>query len=180
MGKTLKWGYIDKEGNFAIDPGFDDAWGFHDELAAVRMEWARGYIDKSGQSVINPQYQKASDFHDGAARVELDGREFYINSKGEETGMPEGWTETVVASDSHLMPKQDGDKIGYADKDGNMVIAPKYVEAEPFHERLARVKTSASGKWSYIDEAGKTVIKGKFIQAKDFSEGLAAVLVEIK
>lgn len=180
MRKLLKWGYVDKEGNFAIEPVYDGARDFHDGLAAVKKDWARGFIDRSGQYAIEPQYQKVSDFHSGAVRVELDGRVSYINKEGVEIDKPEGWTESFEVEKSHIMPLQNGDKIGYADNEGTMVIAAKYVEAEPFHEGLARVKTSASGKWSYIDEKGKVIIKGKFIQAKDFSEGLAAVLVEVK
>jgi len=58
--KTGKWGFIDKQGKFVINPQFDYISKFSDGLAGVRVgddktgKW--GFIDKQGKFVINPQF----------------------------------------------------------------------------------------------------------------------------
>jgi hypothetical protein len=48
-----------------------------------------------------------------------------------------------------------GDKWGYIDKTGQMVIPPKFSGALGFTEGLAAVVTG--DKWGYIDKTGKYV-----------------------
>ncbi|EOH7827047.1 TPA: WG repeat-containing protein, partial [Campylobacter coli] len=48
------WGFIDKNGEFAIKPNFDDAWYFREGLAKVGLNGKYGLIDKSGKIVIEP------------------------------------------------------------------------------------------------------------------------------
>jgi hypothetical protein len=79
-------------------------------------------------------------------------------------------------------------KWGFIDKQGTVVIAPRYDDvAEDLHggenslgrkfhnfsEGLAAVKMA--GKWGYIDKTGKVVVKPQFDLAGAFSEGLACV-----
>lgn len=50
-----RFGFITPDGKYVINPEFDDARGFSEGLAAVKMgHW--GFIDKSGKTVINPQF----------------------------------------------------------------------------------------------------------------------------
>lgn len=74
-----------------------------------------------------------------------------------------------------LFPIQQGEKWGYIDRTGSVVIAPQFEEAIDFTEGLARVLVE--GKWGYVDTAGKMVIPPTINIAMRFSEGLAAVLV---
>jgi len=54
-----------------------------------------------------------------------------------------------------LIPHRKGDKWGYIDKEGNMVIPPVYDEAHIFSGGLAPVKFNS--KWGYIDTKGDIV-----------------------
>ena len=72
-----------------------------------------------------------------------------------------------------------GDKYGYADESGAIVIAPAFWQAEPFCEGMARVKTGPKSKWAYIDRSGTYPFKERFAAAEDFSGGLARVMTEI-
>jgi len=47
-----KWGYIERSGQFVINPQFDDAFPFSYGLALVRS--GPKYIDKTGKYVWNP------------------------------------------------------------------------------------------------------------------------------
>ncbi|EAI5197373.1 WG repeat-containing protein, partial [Campylobacter coli] len=56
VGLNGKWGFIDKNGEFAIKPKFDDIWDFREGLASVGLNGKIGLIDKSGKFVIEPKF----------------------------------------------------------------------------------------------------------------------------
>ena len=141
MAKEYKWGYIDEEGNMAIPPQYDDAWNFHEERAAVKVDWARGYIDPEGNYVVEPKYQYAGPFRDGRARVMLDDVWEYIDRDGNKIGdaEPVRMEDDSVDAHSDLIPTPKGKKTGYADKDGRFIIKPQYLQAGPFSDGRAAV-----------------------------------------
>jgi len=73
-----------------------------------------------------------------------------------------------------------GDKYGYINQAGSMVIEARFDDAMPFSEGLAAVRVGDpdEGEWGYIDTAGRFVIEPRFAGASFFSEGLAAVTVD--
>ena len=92
-GFVGKCGYIDKTGEFVIEPQFDDADDFSEGLAGVRVGDVRGevgwlkkgkygFIDKTGKFVIEPQFDDVDQFIGGVARVEKDGEWGYVNKAG--------------------------------------------------------------------------------------------------
>ena len=50
-----RFGFIDRAGQFAIQPTFESARDFEEGLAAVRIEGRWGFIDTTGRIVIPPQ-----------------------------------------------------------------------------------------------------------------------------
>ena len=71
--------------------------------------------------------------------------------------------------DYSLIPYRKGAKWGYADINRNIVITPKYNDAQWFSEGLAAVQVGK--KWGYINKDGKMVIPAKFTVAKSFRKG---------
>jgi hypothetical protein len=54
-----QWGYIDAQGEWAIDPQFDDARDFTvNALAAVRVGDYWGFINEQGNWAIDPQFEE--------------------------------------------------------------------------------------------------------------------------
>jgi hypothetical protein len=72
-------------------------------------------------------------------------------------------------TDMSLIPFRQGDKWGYTTADRNIVIQPKFKEANWFSEGFASVKIG--NKFGYINKAGKLVIPAKFTVAKPFRKG---------
>lgn len=72
-----------------------------------------------------------------------------------------------------LAEVQVGEKWGYIDRMGRMIIKPRFQEARYFAEGLASIKVDE--KWGYLDRTGKMVVPPKFQETKEFSEGFAAV-----
>ena len=190
QSKEWKWGYISPQGDFVIAPTFDGASDFSEGLAAVNIDWARGYIDHEGYFIIKPTFEAAEDFKDGRAIVKVHGESRCIDREGNFKDDAVGVREPVHEIESGYNPKyelHDGlvrfvenQKFGYKDKDGNVVIEPKFFEATDFSEGLAAVKKGKTGLWGYIDTAGRIVISARFRQAKSFHEGLAAVLTAVE
>ncbi len=70
-----------------------------------------------------------------------------------------------------------GDKYGYINKQGKVIIEPKYSQAGAFSEGLAFVAKEQNGKTKYgfISSDGKEIIPLQYDYATDFHEGLALV-----
>lgn len=64
-----KWGFIDIDGNPAVDYLFDDALSFGQHLAAVKLGEFWGYISMRGEVVIEPVFIEAKSFSNGSAPV---------------------------------------------------------------------------------------------------------------
>ncbi len=86
---------------------------------------------------------------------------------------------TVMLSDEDLHPVGVGDKMGYIDGSGIMVIEPLFQRAETFSEGLGRAgagESQSSCKWGYIDKTGAWVIEPRFGEGLGaFTEGLALI-----
>jgi len=146
-----RFGFIDKEGIFAIEPRFFVVQDFSEGLAAVRVEESAtskyGYIDQRGTFVIKPAFNQASRFSQGLAAVEASGR-----IAGNQV-VDIAW--------------------GYVDHSGALAISPKYLWAGDFSEGLARVEIQPEGTFGFINRDGKFEIAPVFEIAGDFADGLA-------
>ncbi len=94
-------------------------------------------------------------------------------------------TAKAQVEDLFSYPFYSGTEVyhGYADKFGNIVIAPKYGFIGKFYNGLAVFITGSSysekrtenDSYGFIDGKGNEIIKPIYKEAKDFSDGLAAV-----
>src|SRR5688572_2453291 len=75
-----------------------------------------------------------------------------------------------------LFPIVEGDKYGFIDRSGKVVIPPVFRNAGNFSEGLAPVRLH--GLWGYIDVSGKFVIDAQFDYADNFLESTAIVYKE--
>ncbi|MFY1699012.1 WG repeat-containing protein [Solwaraspora sp. WMMA2101] len=69
---------------------------------------------------------------------------------------------------------------GYADADGQLVIAPAFADVQPFHEGVAWVRRPESRFWELIDESGAVRIAqtAGYISVGSYSDGLAWVTAD--
>src|SRR2546429_8499745 len=65
-GKT---GFIDRKCRIVINPQFENAADFSEDLAVVWVGKKVGYINPKGEFVINPQFDGGDSFSDGLASV---------------------------------------------------------------------------------------------------------------
>ena len=105
------------------------------------------------------------------------------NNNGEASSV----SAEINPDDLHLIIENG--KRGFIDKNGNVIIEPKYDMIEIFKDGLARVNVGAEyyygyirrgGKWGYIDATGKIVIDTIFDEIDYFEDGVAIFRIEGK
>jgi hypothetical protein len=79
------FGYLDTDGEVAIEPQFTMAASFFEGAAPAQAEGDElfGYIDTNGEWIVEPQFDDAGTIIDGVAPVIIEGQEAYINAEGE-------------------------------------------------------------------------------------------------
>jgi hypothetical protein len=146
-------GYIDTQGNWAIEPRRCFAHMFHEGLAELSVGETFpnqvGYIDRTGAWAIEPRF------------VSVGG-----NGGPFSGGFACAHTEF-------------GGPIGYIDRTGAYVVEPRFGACGEFSEGLAAAGPSSTAQ-GYIDETGAYVIAPILYTAQDFHEGIACVVPDQK
>jgi len=152
---TKLFGYMNSAGGWVIEPSFESADLFDNDLAFVEYKnGSGGLIDLSG-TIVTPNVQSA----------------IWLS----ETTM----TESKFSEGLLAVRDFSSNKVGFVNSKGHWVIKPAYADASEFHEKMASFRVTAKGKVGFIDPSGRVVISPKFGTnfrvPPFFSEGLAAI-----
>lgn len=121
-----------------------------------------GFIDLYETVIIPPRYEALI----GTEEVSFD---YGVRYGGA------GFDKILYSSFSEgLAPVCLNGKWGYINLKDQWAISPRFIEARPFSEGLAFVR-SENGETAFIDRTGRIRIKGKFADAGNFGQGLAPV-----
>ena len=175
-----KWGYIDKQGNIAIEPQFSMASGFSEGLAAVEINNKYGFIDKTGRMVIEPQYDFALAFTEGVSPVSIDDYFQIIDKNGAVvTELDDSFTDIECFSNglaaAEVALSEDEWKYGFIDRTGKVVVKPQFDFAYAFEDGRALVTLTDGGKSGFIDTTGQFILKPQYDEAEPFADDLAPV-----
>ena len=171
----LKWGYINRTGEFVIKPIYNWARQFQGNgLAVITINDLLGIIDKSGKYVVEPKYQSIQDFSEGVAVVVSDKGFMVIDETGKELTSEIynyiGNFQEVKAVIS-IVNTDERWLYGYINTKGNIVILAKYEIAGNFKNGKAVVKIQ-SGDYAIINGDGDILQKFKYIFVGDIGDGL--------
>lgn len=192
-----KIGFINSEGNIAIEPIFsadsiingevvfeaDINPFFSEGLCSINLKSNKdyllyGYINCKGKVQINPNYIVARPFNQGLAWVlEESKNSYYINTIGQKIIQlrPNEFGNCFSEDRALICVDNNGQqKFYFIDKKGKP-LSSEFDDAGDFHDEYARVKKD--GKWGYINSNCKFTIHPSFFDASDFSEGLASVTI---
>ena len=160
------WGYIDLTGSMAISPRFSGrvAGAFSEKLARVLIGDSFAFIDASGKVLIEPRFPFALEFSEGMALV---GNSFekmagYIDHQGNLAIRLRNCGHAGSFSEGLAVAKQGSTKMGFMNHEGEFVIPPRFLLAEPFYRGLAFVVTEDSV--GYIDKTGEYVWQGPYVE----------------
>ncbi len=164
-----KWGYIDKEGKYAINPQFDEAHMFIQGMALVKgTDGKYGFIDEEGKYKINPLYKSAQNtFSEGGlvGVAQENGKIQFVDKEGKIKATLEN-ADRCYQLNEGMAAIMVGDKWGFADASGSIKINPTYDNVTRFGEGLAAVaqkdEETEELKWGFIDKEGKLVINYQF------------------
>lgn len=165
-----KVGYVDQNRKLVIPAQFEDGQEFCEGLAAVRLGGKWGYIDERGQQVIAPRFDRAGYFSEGLAPF------------GARLGSADVQTTAPAAEDGPW-------RIGFIDRQGQVVIKPQFVAVRAFMDGYAAVSLprekvvdeqgrSVDHPHAFVDRAGRLHHQTRHAMAMWFSEGLAPMLDE--
>ena len=175
-----KYGYINRKGNYIINPQFSDATNFYDGLALVRHNGKVGYINKTGDFVIPAIYEDGTDFFDGLAFVTNDNSTpICINAKGNVIFQTPANIETVEVFSKEGIARvtADNGKQGFIDKKGNIVINPQYKMCAYCNDGIVTV-LSENDKWGLFNKDGNMIVNPQFCSIGSFSHGLAPIMIK--
>jgi len=173
-----KYGFVDRNGNIAIQAQFERAMPFCGGFAIILQDGKYGFIDKNGRIVINPQFEKVGNFSEGMAAF-YDGRQWgYINTKGAYAINPQ-FDYAGPFSQGMALVKQ-GEKYGYINKEGRLVINPQFDYASSFSDGLAVIGNKEGSGSGYISKDGQIKINPQFGYAENFYNGIAPVYSAFK
>ncbi|WPC42631.1 WG repeat-containing protein [Clostridium sp. JS66] len=172
-----KAGYIDMEGNVAIEPQYDWINSEFNEngFSVVEVNHKHGVINKEGKYILQPIYDSIMNASDGIFSVTKNGKDGYVDVNGKiviefKFACAHNFSEELA------IVHTENRKYGVINKTGEFVIEPRFNYLRDFKDGLAVFSEKEnSEKLGYIDTEGNIVIKEKYYEAKDFTEGLAAV-----
>lgn len=188
------WGYMDERAEWIVPPRFDHAATFREGLGLVRQDGMSGYIDRRGAFVIplrfpttHPDANRSSDEVDLPAALPFRQAHAPVRDVNGKWGLlkPDGsWAvePTFTAEDGgqalgevfeNLLWFTDGERYGYMDTTGQILIRAQYSQAGDFGQGLAAVRYLY--RWGFIDAKGDRVIEATWSGAGRFVDGLCPV-----
>lgn len=182
-----KWGYVDREGKYLINPQFENAGPFYDGWAVVQRESGEyAFINTDGKVMNNAWYKGVTHFSEGKAWVVRENSApTLIDTKGKELAVvKEAQTVYAFSEGLALATVQDektGNTLcGYLDGKGKWSLRPQWNNAGWFSEGRAMVARVNEEKnvWEngYIDKNGKLVIPYQFVYAEPFKKDGTAIV----
>jgi len=135
---SCKFGMINKLGEWAIPPVYDQLEDPTDGLYAVSRDGRSGFINQNGDVVVTLKYSSAVPFSQGVAAVALDTNWFFIDTKGKQLFI-DYFHDVSNFKDSLCAASKDGETWGYIDFSGHYVIDPVYEDAGDFENGFAIV-----------------------------------------
>jgi len=171
--EVAQYGYMDIEGNRIIEPQFNFARPFCDDMACVAVAGKWGAINKAGEMVIATQYEDMGDFNEGYNSIKINGKWGLVDKKGNVVIEPK-YEELSAPSEGLICAKTNG-KCGYMDLNENWVIEPKFHSGYNFSYGIAAAQLKEDDKWGFIDKSGNWKIEPQYKYVSAFREGWARV-----
>ena len=157
---------------------YEYAGAFANDVAAVKKGGKWALIDSKFKNITGFDYDEIKLDKNGFCShyniiVARQGDKYlFIDRDGKEVGSERFADAKMAASDDQPIAIKQGNKWGYADQKGNIVISPSYENANSFSMGLAAV--AKDGQWGFIDLDQELIVDYKYSDAGVFSKDGAA------
>ncbi len=195
------YGFMDVNGNVLTDPEFYveseydfDLFNYSEGMLIVTNEEDQyGFLDEKGKLTIPCVYDSAEPFENGYAEVMLDDKKYAIDKNGERSELtePEYAFDEVLSFNEGLAAAKKGDKWGFINSNGEVLIDFIYNDYPPHKEHLASgvylaelfpkfscgllpiIRSDGDQYQSgFIDSSGKEVIPTQFLFVRNFESAI--------
>jgi len=154
-----KWGYINKNGQLAIECKYDNTRDFSEGLAGVNYKGRWGFISTDGSKKIDFKYRSVFPFKEGIARVQnFDKLYGYIDQSGKEV-IPPQFIEAYDLEDG-LIKLKTNQGFNFIDIKGDTLLDQDITRVNNFKDGYAIVKDF--GKETLLDVNGKLLFDYKY------------------
>lgn len=172
LSDGTKYRYYDRNGKMLLE-SFDLATTFNYNVAAVKQAEDWYFISNTGAKINEEKYrevaldEKQIAFRNERAFAQKDEGYIMIDLNGKQVSK-QLYDDARPFLDNTYAAVKIGEKWGFVDKTGKILIEPKFEEAESFSNGFAAAKENNF--WGYIDTKGNFVIKPSFEEAKAFTK----------
>jgi len=173
-----KWGYINKTGDFVIEPKYKECSNFKEGLAIVqeKTKFNVGYkkeihgykvINKLGEVIIDAtSYDDIYSFSEGLAAVKKNDKWGFIDNKGQEI-IELKYDDVGTFKNGLATYRTEKNKIGFLLKSGKKAFDTEFDNATNFENGYSIFKGN-NGKLGFINTKGQVVIEPKYDRAGNF------------
>lgn len=177
VDRASTWGFISHDGNWQIEPIYDDVFSFSEGLAPVSIGGKIGFINKSGNFSIPPIYDHARPFSEGLANVVIFDHKNHalIDKYIDHQGKVVFERAQVIPGGKPLAELRSKGILSAYSTTPRHEHAPRTDERSPwdFHDGL--VVDMVNNKFGYRDKTGKNVIDAVYGWTYPFSDGRGKV-----
>lgn len=169
------WGYLDRQGAWALPPQFIEAKSFSDDgVARVRSKSGWGFVNDNLNPIVPATLTYAEAMVHGRAVFWQGEKKGYLDDRGKVV-IPARLDGAGPFAANGLARFEKGDQWGYIDREGRVVIAPRYSLALEFSD-AGRAPAELDDKWGVIDGKGNWLLKPTYRDMDTFQDtGLAAI-----
>ena len=171
--KEKKWYFLDKEGNFLNNEGFNSVSRFVDGYARVYTDEGQNIIDTNGDLVSKIFYEDTCLFHEGFAAVKVGNGWTFIDTNGKPIG-DVYFNQVYDFKDGYARVRDKDKGYNYIDKQGNLVLDKWVTSATDFKEGMATIVEDLDSKLTLFTK-NKEKIKTKYRTIDEFVNGYAVV-----
>lgn len=162
-----RYGLIGLQGNYLLEPVWDDIGPFFEDRAIVKSGSKQGIIDPEGRFILEPVDIDIGTYHEGLATFSGYGpdgdQSGYLDLEGKVV-IKGSFEKFLYFNQGRAVVRRAG-KDGYIDRSGSWVVEPRYWRANPFRGPLATAEQPLGKDMkevSYIDLKGKVVYRLRF------------------
>lgn len=173
-GDNGVYSYYNQDFEKVIEGEYQMALPMNGGVAAVLKDGKWSLINEKGKALSKDTYdaviydEKGIVYRNERIFVKSGTKVLMIDEKGNQIGKTTYEDAKPFFSADGLAAVKVNGLWGFVDKDGNMVIEPKYNNARSSSNGFAAVQVGS--RWGFVDIVGNVVIEPLFEDAKDFTE----------
>jgi serine/threonine protein kinase len=170
--EKLKVGFINLNGDWVIQPMFDDISKFDDVgFCGARINGQWGFIDRQGRWIIQPTLDYISEFDDvGFCEAMINDKYGFIDQQGRWIIQPM-FDSISKFDDVGFCKAEINEKYGFIDRQGRWIIQPMfvYIDTSQFDD-VGFCGARINEKYGFIDRQGRWIIQPMFDSISEFDD----------